>query len=173
MRFAARTASLLFGVAFLCMVGAVPAQAQQRTDAPGVWLKRVLRLGHTAPVLARPLTQSKGAAPEREIRFWPTARAGLLGGVVGGGLGLLIGDIEFNTHDRTSRRGVEYEEDDDGARIPAAIPGVWLGSTIGALAGAQVDIASDETMLWVAGGSALLGGVMGGSFGIGLGDGRA
>lgn len=161
MRPFARPALLV--VAFLAqsVAGAPPAAAQEASSV----------VVQQEPASA---AQEDEASEGQASRFWPAAGAGLLGGAIGGGLGLLAGDIEIRDADcnRRWRSGRCDRDDDETPSIPAVIPGAWIGTTIGALAGARADIESNPGRVLLVGGTTVLGGAVGAGFGAALSGGR-
>ncbi len=80
-------------------------------------------------------------------RFLRSFGGGLLGAAIGGGLGALIGPVaEEELYPECSRRTRDCEGD-----VYLAPFGVWFGSVIGGLAGAQADIDGSATVTAVVG----------------------
>ena len=76
-------------------------------------------------------------------RYLQSLGGGLLGAGLGGGLGLLIGNVVVE--ERYSLRG------EDPRTVPAPLFGVWIGSIVGAMAGPRADMSNHVLGLTAAG----------------------
>lgn len=134
------------------------AAASERFATP----RSLARADASAPRASDPAAASGGPSP-----FVRGLRGAAIGTVVGGGLGLLIGEVPFEAFEGSrdcSRERCTFDDADDDGSIHMVIPGVWLGSLIGALAGTSADT-DGETLILTGGGAALVGilGALGGA----------
>jgi len=97
--------------------------------------------------LDRGYVGSPGTARSPGGRFLRSLGGGLLGATIGGGLGALIGPVAEEELYPECSRGTR---DCDG-EVHLAPFGVWFGSVIGALAGAQANVDGSATVTAVVG----------------------
>lgn len=102
---------------------------------------------HAGPDWPRLEMRRGGAEASSDGGYGRSFGGALLGATIGGGLGALIGPVaEEELYPECSRRTRDCEGD-----VYLAPFGVWFGSVIGALAGAQADIDGSATVTAVVG----------------------
>ena len=118
-----------------------PSAGQPRLAAPnGAFSERL--------TLDRAYAEAPDTDRSSGRRFLRSFGGGLLGAGIGGGLGALIGPVAEEELYPECSRGIR----DCEGEIHLGPIGVWLGGTVGALAGAQADMDGSAVGLAMAGG---------------------
>ena len=123
----------------LLMLVLAPARAEAQTT-PGDF-----SMGISMRV-APPASAPSGRGPAPRVHFFRAFGGGLLGASIGGGLGLLIGAVDLNDFETDPAK-----LDEEGVKIPLAMPGVLVGSTIGVLAAERAGMEGMEVGLTAVG----------------------
>lgn len=119
-----------------------------------------------APAAPPPVSSVPLPDAEEPAGFWTVLGASTLGGVIGGGLGALVGTVNLDDVDRES--GTTFSTDE--GEVPLFPFGVWLGTTIGAMAG--TDAETGGPVPYLSGAGSVLGSLFGLLGGAALGGDR-